>query len=106
MQITLMPMRHDLALEVSRQGDVLVLNGQALDFGAVTPETPGLAESFACPWLVSDVQRQSDGRLCLSLILPHGPEAPPETLYPAMLELTGDGLVDLPPFGPGADQAG
>lgn len=97
MQITFTPMRHDTALTLLRQGDMLVLNGTALDLSGI-PEGATLPRAAAgCDWLASDIER-SGGRLRLTLILPHGPEAPPETLFPAPLTLEGDGPVALPPF--------
>lgn len=99
MQITLIPVRMTGALAVDRQGDVLTINGTAYDFsplpeGAVLPRA-----AVACDWLASDVLRLG-GQLQLSLILPHGPDAPAATRFPAPLTLTADGPVDLP----GADE--
>jgi len=36
------------------------------------------------------------GQLRLTLILPHGADAPPEAVFPAPLLLTADGPVTLP----------
>lgn len=95
MLITFTPMRCDDRLSLHRVGDVLTVNGEAYDFaplleGAVLPR-----DAVDCSWLASDVRRQ-DGELQLTLILPHGPDAPEETLFPAPLLLTGDGPVLLP----------
>jgi hypothetical protein len=38
-----------------------------------------------------------DGELYLTMILPHGPAAPTETLFPATVIAT-DGPVPLPPY--------
>ena len=41
---------------------------------------------------------RAGGVLHLTLILPHGADAPLETRFPAALTLTGDGPVALPPY--------
>jgi len=97
MQITLTPQRRDDTLTLTRSGDVLTINGEAFDFTAI-PEGGTLPrDAVACDWLAGDVTR-SGGVLHLTLILPHGADAPQETLFPAALTLTGDGPVALPPY--------
>ena len=94
MQIHFSPMRCDEALEASINGDTLTLNGEAFDFTPV-PEGATLPRAaVACDWLASDVVR-TGGEIRLTLILPHGPDAPPETLFPAPITATG-GPVALP----------
>jgi hypothetical protein len=95
MLIDLVPQRRDGALVLHRAGDVLTVNGTAYDFGPL-PEGGTLpAEAVGCDWLVGELSR-TGGRLRLALILPHGPEAPPQVLFPAPLDLEGDGPVTLP----------
>ena len=95
MQITLTPQRRDGTLTLVRSGDVLTINGEAFDF-TVIPEGGTLPrDAVACDWLAGDVTR-SGGVLHLTLILPHGADAPQATLFPAALTLTGDGPVTLP----------
>ena len=95
MQITLTPQRRDDRVTLARKGDVLILNGEAFDFTAI-PEGGTLPrDAVACDWLAGNVTR-SGGVLHLTLILPHGADAQPETLFPAALTLTGDGPVALP----------
>jgi hypothetical protein len=96
MYITLSPQRRDDSLTLRRDGDSLTLNGETYDFSAV-PDGGALTKAQAgCPWLAGDVTR-TGGELRLSLILPHGPDAPPETLFPAPLRIETDGTVSLPP---------
>ena len=95
MQIDFSPMRHDATLCLSRSGDVLTINGAAYDFSPI-PEGATLPRAaVACDWLASDVERV-DGELRLTLILPHGPDAPRDTLYPARLEQVPDGDIPVP----------
>lgn len=92
-QIDLSPMRRDDRLEVSVSGDVFTINGAAFDFSAL-PEGASLPrDAVACDWLAGDAERIGD----LSLILPHGANAPGETRFPVPV-MAGDGPVDLPPY--------
>jgi hypothetical protein len=97
MRIDLTPQRLDATLTLARSGDTLVINGTAHDFAGVPEGAVLPAEAVGSPWIVGPVTR-TDGRLRLTLILPHGPNAPPETRFPASLDLTADGPVPLPPF--------
>lgn len=97
MQIELSPMRLDSALTVHVAGDVLTTNGVAYDFGPL-PEGGILPRDAAgCPWLASDVTR-TGGEIVLTLILPHGADAPVETRFPAPITVTDDGPVALPSY--------
>lgn len=94
MQITFSPMRSDDTLSLHRAGDVLSVNGRPVDLSGV-PEGGVLAgDQLGCDRIVGDIRRQ-DGILHLTLILPHGAEAGPETLFPEPLTLGADGPVDL-----------
>jgi hypothetical protein len=89
-------MRRDDRLALTKSGDVLTINGEAFDFtdlpdGATLPQS-----AVACDWLASDVERIG-GAIHLFLILPHGANAPAETLFPTPI-MAGDGPVTLPPY--------
>lgn len=86
MRITLVPVRGDMPLVAERQGGVLVLNGAAVD----------LASGEASPWIVSAMR--AGGAWEVTLLLPHGADAPEATRFPAPVVLDGDGPVALPPF--------
>lgn len=95
MHITLIPQRRDDALTLHRAGNVLIINGVAYDFGPL-PEGAVLPRAAVeCPLLVSDVTREG-GQVRLALILPHGPDAPPEALFPVPITATADGAIALP----------
>ena len=95
MQITLSPMRRDDTLTLHRKGNVLTVNGMALDLTALPDGATLPRAAVGCDWLAGDITR-TDGVLHLTLILPHGADAGPDLLFPAPLRLTGDGPVVLP----------
>lgn len=96
MQLTLIPVRRDDRLQLSRAGDVLTVQGDVLDFSGLPEGATLPKEAVKCAWLASDVER-IDGQIQLSLILPHGPKAPEQSLFPDLMVLTEDGPVALPP---------
>lgn len=97
MHLTFAPIRHDQPLHLERHGDTLVLNGESLDFSPL-PEGAFLPpEAIDNPWFAGPVRREA-GVLQITLLLPHGADAPQETLFPAPLLLQADGPVALPPF--------
>lgn len=95
MIITLSPIRSDARLTLERDGSALVINGVTHDFaGLAEGETMTPAE---CPALAGDATR-TGGILQIPLLLPHGANAPAETLFPAAIIDPADGPVDLPPY--------
>lgn len=104
MKLTFTPMRHAAYDSLEKDGDALVINGERFDFAAL-PEGAHLPQdAVSAPWFTGPVSRQ-DGALCLSLLLPHGPDAPQATLFPDPLMLTADGPVVLPPYDRMTDNA-
>jgi hypothetical protein len=94
MNITLTPMRRDDTLALSLSGDILTINGEAFDFSAI-PEGASLPrDAVASDWLASDVERAA-GVIGLTLILPHGADAPQGTLFPQPIG-AGDGAIAVP----------
>ena len=91
MLVTLLPVRMEQSLTASREGSVLVLNDAAVDLASY--------DAAAAPnsWIVGQPFEEA-GLWHVSLILPHGGEAPDVTRFPAPLLLTGNGPLDLPPY--------
>jgi len=104
MHITLTPQFRDDQLTLHRAGDVLTVNGVAYDFGPLPDGATLPRGAMDCEWLEGDVTRIS-GVLHLTLILPHGGNAPVETRFPAPLDLTRDGPVELPLYDAPIDEA-
>ncbi|TCK99874.1 hypothetical protein BXY66_3578 [Shimia isoporae] len=92
MKINLSPQERPDRLELCRQGDVLLFNGEATDLRDLVGK-----EEIEHPWIAGPV-REVGGSLCVTVILPHGPDAPLDTRYPSAIELTEDGNVPLPAF--------
>lgn len=97
MQITFSPMRRDSRLTLARSGDSLTINGEAFDFSPLPEGATLPREAMDCEWFAGPVERVA-GVLHLSLILPHGPNPPRETLTAEPVLLTRDGPVALPPY--------
>jgi hypothetical protein len=100
MKIRLVPARMDDRIEVAVRGETLIVNGIEVDLSAATAAAPLLPEAGQ-PWILDAVIRHETGAdrgLELSLLLPHGANAPAETRFPADLVVTEDGPVALPPY--------
>lgn len=90
--ITLSPMRRDDTLMVSVSGDVLVLNGEAIDLATYTADPEATHD-----WIIGQPV-QDDGVWHVALILPHGADAPEATRFPDPITVSADGPVTLPPY--------
>jgi hypothetical protein len=97
MIINLSPQRRDDLLAASVAGDVLTLNGEAYDFGPLAEGDMLPRDGHGCDWIVGDVTR-TDGQITLTLILPHGANAPEATRFPSPISNPPDGPVALPPY--------
>lgn len=95
MKISLSPVRMDETLAVDRQGDVLLINGEACDFAPLLEGATIPASAISSKWLTGQVDRL-DGVLHFTLILPHGPNAPHSTRFPDPITVTENGPVALP----------
>lgn len=95
MQICFSPIRSDQALRLVRAGDRLTINEVAYDFSGIPDGGTLPREAVDCDWLVSDVTRMG-GVLYLTLLLPHGAQAPAARLFPVPITAP-DGVVALPP---------
>lgn len=94
MILKLSPVRSDIHLSVAKTGDILEVNGVALDFSRLPDGATLPAEAVGCNFVIAPVER-INGDLVLTLMLPHDADAPqgarfPVDLYPA------DGQVPLP----------
>lgn len=97
MIISFTPMRRNSALTLHKIGDNLTINGEIFDLSGIPEGATLPREAVQCDLLASDIER-INGALQLTLILPHGAQAPQETLFPVPIHQTQDGPVDLPPY--------
>ncbi|MBK9073339.1 MAG: hypothetical protein IPL79_20415 [Myxococcales bacterium] len=93
MQITFIPQSRFDTLALSVAGDVLTVNGAALDLsplpeGAVLP-----ADAVACDWIMGDITRVG-GVLHLAMLLPYGLYGGPAPEQQTIT--TDDGPITLP----------
>lgn len=95
MIIYLSPVRMDEKLEASLFGEVLTLNGEEFDFAPLEDGGTLPQEAINSKWFAGPVERVG-GELRLTIILPHGPNAPETTRYPQPLIIPGDGSISLP----------
>ena len=100
MKIKLSPMRMDERLDAYINGDILTVNGIALDFRQLQDDEQLPCSAIDSPWIMSDVHR-IQGDIHITLRLPHGPNAPHETRFPAAFTepmTVISGPVPLPPY--------
>lgn len=94
-EINWCPVRRNAELTLSAQGDALTINGEVFDFTPLPDGDTLLRDGVACEWLASDVERIGDV-INLTLILPHGANAPQETKFPQPVTVSADGPVPVP----------
>ena len=98
MKLTLTPIRRDEDLTAIVSGDTITLNGEMFDFSFMSEGDTLPRDAVSCGWLASDVTREG-GEIAMTLLLPHGGNAPDETRFPNPAARTvGDGPVSLPPY--------
>ena len=95
MKIALSPQRRDDAIEVSKSGEILTINGAPFDFSALPDGATIPAGEIPCDWIMGPVERVG-GQLQLTLILPHGPNPSAAVAFPSQLIDPPDGAIALP----------
>lgn len=101
MIFTLSPIRMDATLDASVSGDILLLNGETYDFGPLPEGASVPKAAIASDWIAGEVRREA-GNLHVTLIWPHGADAPQSALFPETLTVK-KGLVQLPSTEKGGD---
>lgn len=97
MIIRFSPVRMDEELAAARAGNVLKLNGEDFDFGQLVEGGTLPQQAIASKWFAGPVSRV-DGELLITLILPHGANAPETTRFPQPLVVLVDGAIGLPVY--------
>ena len=97
MKIKFTPVRMDEQLTVSViDADKIILNGEELDFSPLLDGETIEAIDVGNQW-VSGTASRADGELYITLVAPHGHNAPYETRFPSPDCITVDvGTVPVP----------
>ena len=95
MKITLSPQRRDDTLTVTKQADVLIINGTEYDFTDLSDGGTLPADAVDSEYVIGSVDRVN-GELELTLLLPHGPNASEAARFPEPIMDPADGEVELP----------
>lgn len=98
MHITFSPVRSDAPLTISVAGDVLTINGEEFDFSPLLDGELLPNAAVASDFITSDVERL-DGKIHLTLLLPHGARAPESVRFMPPLTITS-GELPLSPNDP------
>ena len=86
------PVRMDGALNISRTGDALTLNGEVFDFAPLKEAQSLPVQAVDSDWVLGAVRK--DGVLSVTLVLPHGPTS--TYVDATQLVLDRDGPVTFP----------
>lgn len=82
--------------------DTIIINGETFDFSPLKDgETLPMSAIGGCSPFVSDIERDQFGALHFTLRLPHGSNAPQETLFPVAYDTPIDidsGELPVPPY--------
>ena len=97
MRINFSPSRKDVRLTLYVEGDTVKVNGELFDFSPLPEGSTLPCTAIDSNWFVGDVYRK-DGDIHISVILPHGIDAPYETRFPQPVTCER-GEVPLPPYG-------
>ncbi len=100
MKIYLSPVRMDERIVAIVSGDTITVNNQVLDFSPLQEGESLPSEAINSKWVRGEVARL-DGEIHLTLVFPHGVDAPYETRFPAAFEIpitVLEGEVPLPPY--------
>lgn len=95
MIIKFSPIRSDASLTLSRLGDMLTINGLALDFAKLPDGGTLPAEAIGSSDVIGSVER-INGQVVLTLRFPHGANAPEEARFPTDIVDPPTGQVQLP----------
>lgn len=97
MQISFSPQRQDTGdhLTLSKEGEILTIDGEVFNFTDLPEGATIPAGVVPCKWITGPVER-TGGRLCLTLLLPHGPNPPQAVAFPATIIVTEDGPIPVP----------
>lgn len=97
MIINFSPVRMEERLKVFVDGDKIVVNGELFDFTPLGEGDVLPTSAITSDWFFGEVTR-TGGVICLTLILPHGKDAPESTKFPHPVRISY-GEVGIPEYG-------
>ena len=100
MKINLSPVDGLPSLLISKEGDILTINGEAFDFGPLDEGDELPVEAIASSWFAAPVQRVN-GELIVSVLLPLPENYSYAQAFPEPLTYVPDGSITLPQAQPG-----
>jgi hypothetical protein len=95
MRIFFSPARSDRSLELTVNGDILVINGEPFDFSPLGEGEELPARAAGSMWVVGPPVRRVGGEITVTVMLPHGADASEAALYPGSIDQSS-GVVELP----------
>ncbi|MDY7554218.1 hypothetical protein RGV59_26065 [Pseudomonas sp. FG1] len=95
MKITFSPQRRDDSVTYQKEGETIIVDGEAFDFSQVEEGDVLPRDAIQSEWFSGDVTR-SNGNLEIGLILPNPWNYSQEQAFPAPLTITQNGLIELP----------
>lgn len=96
MRIFLSPQRSDREISLSAHGDVLIINGDALDFSDLPDGGEYPPEAIDNPFILGSVTR-IEGEIQITVLMPYSNPNPPHTVaFPAPVVVSNNGPIDLP----------
>lgn len=95
MQISFSPQRSDETLAVVKAGDVLTINGDAVDLSGISDGADLPADAISNPFITGVVSRVA-GELHVTLLLPHGDYPAEAVAFPQPLISPADGPLAIP----------
>ena len=96
MKITFSPQRRDDALELEKSsGDRLRINGELFNFDTLAEGDAIPPGAIPCDWIIGPVERM-EGEVCLTLILPHGPNPSSALAFPEPITVSAGGPIVVP----------
>lgn len=102
MKITFIPQRRDDVLSLWKQGDVLTVSGDVLDFSSLPEGAILPVAAIENPFVVGAVERIAD-EICITVLRPcRDPEA--WKCAPVTMTISNDGDIAMPVFDQPADE--
>lgn len=95
MRITFLPQLRDGVLTVIKSGDQLSINGELFSFEALPDGATIPAGKIPFEWIFGEVER-INGKVNLTLFLPHGPSPSASVAYPEAIIDPPDGPLSIP----------